>query len=62
MRVHFGIGAATKIESLEIHWPSGTIDTVKNLEADKFYSVLEGSGVVDAKALKPKVPAAAAAK
>jgi hypothetical protein len=62
MRVHFGIGAATKIESLEIRWPSGKIDAVKDLDADKFYSVLEGSGVVDAKALKPKVPAAAAAK
>jgi hypothetical protein len=62
MRVHFGIGAATKIESLEIRWPSGKIDAVKDLDADKFYSVLEGSGVVDAKAPKPKVPAAAAAK
>ena len=55
-RVHFGLGKATKIESLEIHWPSGKVETIKDLEADKFYSVLEGEGIVPrAKILPPAV-------
>ncbi len=47
-RVHFGLGKATKIESLEIYWPSGKVETIKDLEADKFYHVHEGQGIVPA--------------
>ena len=47
LRAHFGVGSATKIDSLEIRWPSGMVETLKNLSADKFYAVLEGKGVVD---------------
>jgi len=55
--VHFGLGAATKIESLEIRWPSGAMETLKNLEADKSYSVLEGQGIVLAEKIRPTGPA-----
>jgi len=48
LRVHFGLGAATKIDSLEIRWPSGKVETLSNLAADQFYSVLEGQGIVPA--------------
>jgi hypothetical protein len=54
MRVHFGLAAVTKVDSLEIRWPSGKVDTAKDLEGNKFYSVLEGKGVVDPKELRPK--------
>ena len=57
LRVHFGLGAATKIDSLEIRWPSGAMETLKNLEADKFYSVLEGQGIVPAEKIRPAAPA-----
>lgn len=53
LRVHFGLGAATKIDSLEIRWPSGKVDTVKDLEADKYYAVLEGQGIVPAENITP---------
>jgi hypothetical protein len=52
-RVHFGLDKATKIDSLEIHWPSGAEETLKNLDADKFYSVLEGQGIVPAEKIRP---------
>jgi enediyne biosynthesis protein E4 len=52
-RVHFGLGKAVKIDSLEIHWPSGKVETLKDLEADKFYSVLEGQGIVPAEKIRP---------
>lgn len=54
LRVHFGLAAATKIDSVEIWWPSGAIDTLKDLAADEFYSVLEGKGVVQADEIRPK--------
>ena len=45
LRAHFGLGTANKVDSVEIHWPSGTIDLLKNLNSDKFYFVVEGTGV-----------------
>jgi enediyne biosynthesis protein E4 len=58
LRAHFGLGTATKIDSVEIRWPSGHIDTLKNLDADKFYAVLEGQGIVPAEQIRPKPKAA----
>ncbi len=56
LRVHFGLGAATRIDSLEIRWPSGKVDTVKDLDADHFYSILEGQGVVPDDRIRPGAP------
>ncbi|HTX40820.1 MAG TPA: CRTAC1 family protein [Acidobacteriaceae bacterium] len=53
LRVHFGLGSATKIDTVEIRWPSGHIDTMHNLEADHFYSVLEGTGIVPFSRIRP---------
>jgi hypothetical protein len=53
LRVHFGLGSATKVDSLEIRWPSGAVETLRNLDADKYYSVLEGQGTVPAEKLRP---------
>jgi hypothetical protein len=44
-RVHFGIGHATKIDALEIHWPSGHVDKV-NVAVNKITYVKEGEGVI----------------
>jgi hypothetical protein len=52
-RIHFGLGSATKIESVEILWPSGRTDKIANLAADKFYSVMEGKGIVAADQIRP---------
>jgi len=54
LRVHFGLGNATKIDKLTIHWPSGLTEELKNLDADKYYNVLEGKGIVDPAAARPK--------
>ena len=56
LRQHFGLGPATKIDSVEIDWPSGTVDKMTNLEVDKFYSVLEGKGVVPREQIAPGKP------
>jgi enediyne biosynthesis protein E4 len=53
LRVHFGLNTATKIDSVEIRWPAGKIEILKNLDADKFYSVFEGQGIVPAEKIRP---------
>jgi hypothetical protein len=40
-RVHFGLGPEMKIQSIEIRWPSGTIQTLKGVAADQFLKVEE---------------------
>jgi hypothetical protein len=40
-RVHFGLGPETAIESLEIHWPSGIVQTLKRVRADQILTVTE---------------------
>jgi len=42
-RVHFGLGPATSITRLEIRWPSGIVQVLKNLKADQFLTVTEGN-------------------
>ncbi|HWZ12244.1 MAG TPA: CRTAC1 family protein [Acidobacteriaceae bacterium] len=53
LRMHFGLGQARKIDSVEIRWPSGKIDKLSDLAPDQFYSVLEGSGLVEAAKIHP---------
>lgn len=53
LRLHFGLGKVGKIDSVEIRWPSGRVDEATNLPADRFYSVLEGAGIVDAAKIRP---------
>jgi hypothetical protein len=45
MRVHFGLGAATKIDSLQIRWPSGLTERFENIFVDEIHTLKEGSGV-----------------
>jgi hypothetical protein len=42
LRAHFGLGSTTKIDKLEISWPSGAQQTFKDFSADQFYSIQEG--------------------
>ena len=41
-----GVGSATKIDLVEIRWPSGKIDKLTNLSLNSYIKVVEGSGVV----------------
>ncbi|MGA7156517.1 MAG: CRTAC1 family protein [Acidobacteriaceae bacterium] len=46
LRLHFGLGNHDKADTVEITWPSGEKEMLKDLAADHFYCVLEGQGVV----------------
>ena len=34
-RVHFGLGKATAVQTIEIHWPSGIVQILKDVASDK---------------------------
>jgi hypothetical protein len=44
LRVHFGLGSATKIDSVQVHWPSGLLERFDNLILDRIQTLKEGSG------------------
>ncbi|HMG99948.1 MAG TPA: CRTAC1 family protein [Terriglobales bacterium] len=46
LRIHFGLGKAEKVDLLEIRWPSGQVDTLKDVKPNQLVFVKEGEGVV----------------
>ncbi len=48
-RLHFGLENRTKIDVIEVRWPSGVIDRIPNLSANKILTIREGKGVVEQK-------------
>ncbi|MEP6786873.1 MAG: CRTAC1 family protein [Acidobacteriota bacterium] len=54
LRVHFGLGRATKVDTIEIRWNSGKVETIKDVAVDKFYAILEGDGIVPLDKIRPK--------
>ncbi|HXP16801.1 MAG TPA: CRTAC1 family protein, partial [Terriglobales bacterium] len=45
LRVHFGLGKAEKVQWLEIRWPSGLVDTLKDVKTNQLIYVKEGEGI-----------------
>jgi len=48
-RLHFGLRAQTKVDSLEVIWPSGTTTKLANLKADQIIAIKEEHGIVERK-------------
>jgi hypothetical protein len=48
LRLHFGIGAANKIDKVEIEWPSGRKESFSPPLVDRIVSLKEGTGVAAA--------------
>jgi enediyne biosynthesis protein E4 len=46
LRLHFGLANHDHIDQAVVLWPDGKTETLKDLPADRFYSVREGAGVV----------------
>jgi Flp pilus assembly protein TadD len=44
-RIHIGLGAAERLDSLEIHWPSGHVEKLPGLAANEIWEILEGDPV-----------------
>ena len=47
LRIHFGFGDATTIDSLKIVWLSGNEDVYTNVAVNKFYTAVEGDDLTE---------------
>jgi hypothetical protein len=46
-RLHFGLGNRTRVDSIEIRWPSGGhTEVIRDVPANQFVVVQEGTGIV----------------
>jgi enediyne biosynthesis protein E4 len=56
-RLHFGLGSATRVDSITVHWPSGAVDHIGPLPADQEVTIEEGNGVVPPRSSQRAKPA-----
>ena len=43
-RFHFGVGDREEVESLEIKWPSGVVQTLRQIPTNRYYEIEEPDG------------------
>jgi enediyne biosynthesis protein E4 len=44
-RAHFGLGKAEKVDSVEVRWPSGSVEKISTVEINKLNRIVEGKGL-----------------
>ena len=49
LRLHFGLQKRTKVDSIEVHWPSGVVDKVSSVGVNRIVTIKEGQGNVGEK-------------
>ncbi len=47
-RLHFGLGAETRVEKITVLWPSGAVETFPGAPAERLVRLVEGSGLTAA--------------
>jgi hypothetical protein len=52
LRAHFGLGPATAVERLEVQWPSGERETIRDVAANQIVTIHEGKGITSRAAFK----------
>jgi enediyne biosynthesis protein E4 len=52
-RLHFGLGPEAKMRRIEIRWPSGSNEELKNVAGDAIYTIVEGKGITNTIKLAP---------
>jgi hypothetical protein len=55
LRLHFGLAANQVMNEVDIRWPNGESEILRNVPADFIYTVVEGSGIQQ-KAALPTLP------
>jgi hypothetical protein len=48
LRLHFGLGENVRADQVEVRWPNGQTEIIKDIAADQVVTIKEGSGVVKA--------------
>src|SRR4030095_5463125 len=52
MRLHFGLEKRTKIDLIEVRWPSGSVEKITDARINSILSIKEGAGLISQKAFK----------
>jgi len=47
VRVHVGLGTAAMADLVEVKWPDGRVETIRNVQANQLITIREGEGLVD---------------
>lgn len=45
-RIYFGLGQLRQADRVEIHWPSGKTEVLKDVQANQLLSIQEGKGII----------------
>lgn len=48
LTLHFGLGSADRVDQLVVTWPSGCVETYRDIQADQRIELLEGASEADA--------------
>jgi len=51
-RVHLGLGTGSRIDRLEVRWPSGTVEVIGTVRANQLLTIREGAGIVEERPLR----------
>jgi enediyne biosynthesis protein E4 len=43
--VHFGLGTATQVDKIEVRWPDGSVETLKDVPGDQRILIRQGKGL-----------------
>ena len=55
-RLHFGLAGDSTMDKVEIRWPNGEVETLRNVPADAIYTVVQGQGIKNTIKLPPPAP------
>ena len=55
-RLHFGLGNAMVMTHVQVRWPSGFVEDLKDVPADAIYTIVEGQGIKETVKLPPPAP------
>jgi hypothetical protein len=54
LRLHFGLGSHIQADTVTVRWPDGKSEILKGLEADRYYTITEGTGLTNASTQNPQ--------
>ena len=52
-RLHFGLASDAVMDKVEIRWPNGNAEVLRNIAADAIYTIVEGQGIKSSEKLPP---------
>jgi hypothetical protein len=58
-RPHFGLGQSTKVDDIEVHWPSGRVEHFTVPGVDRIVTITEGQGSGISPGVAPRAGSAA---